>query len=270
MYTAQSALVGSLSKIRTVRAAATRKRGNAVTTFEKPDGLPLVRPVTREIRIPMTYEQWLRDVDEDVQTEWVGGEAIVMRPRRYREAQVAGFTFSLVAYVNSLRKIGEVFLAMFEMRLGTIPSSREPDAMFIEKAHQERITRARLEGPADLVIEIVSDDSVKRDYVEKIREYAAAGVQEYWIAEGRDDVRGFRMLIRSESGDFEDVVPDDEGLLRSSVLAGFGVDPAWFEAEELPSPFDLVERAHPVDVRQIHEDPVRSVKRARENSASTG
>ncbi len=36
-------------------------------------------------------------------------------------------------------------------------------------------------GMADLVIEVVSDDSVARDRADKFYEYQTAGIQEYWI-----------------------------------------------------------------------------------------
>ena len=42
-----------------------------------------------------------------------------------------------------------------------------------------------LDGPADLVIEVISDDSVTRDRVEKFDEYLEAGVREYWVIDPR-------------------------------------------------------------------------------------
>jgi Uma2 family endonuclease len=56
---------------------------------------------------------------------------------------------------------------------------------FVAKANASRLTEKRLEGPADLVIEVVSDDSVERDYDEKFIEYQDCGVQEYWIVDPR-------------------------------------------------------------------------------------
>ena len=47
------------------------------------------------------------------------------------------------------------------------------------REHLERLTEARLSGPADLVVEVVSDDSVARDRADKFYEYQAAGITEY-------------------------------------------------------------------------------------------
>ena len=37
------------------------------------------------------------------------------------------------------------------------------------------------DGAPDLIIEVISDDSVGRDRAEKFEEYEEAGVREYWI-----------------------------------------------------------------------------------------
>jgi Uma2 family endonuclease len=54
-------------------------------------------------------------------------------------------------------------------------AAREPDVMFIAAANQGRIEHRFLNGPADLVIEVVSDESVGRDRGEKFYEYEDAG-----------------------------------------------------------------------------------------------
>lgn len=80
------------------------------------------------------------------------------------------------------RKAGHVYPAPLTIRLGR-GKYREPDIVFLKP---ERITdrRRRPEG-ADLAIEVVSpgDEARERDLDVKRREYAAAGVSEYWIVD---------------------------------------------------------------------------------------
>ena len=59
---------------------------------------------------------------------------------------------------------------------------REPDLLFLSKAHDHLRDNAFWRG-ADLVMEVVSPDDPKRDYVEKREDYAAAGIAEYWIVD---------------------------------------------------------------------------------------
>lgn len=52
---------------------------------------------------------------------------------------------------------------------------------FVASEHLDRLKETYLDGPADLVVGIVSPDSVGRDRGEKFYEYAQGGVPEYWL-----------------------------------------------------------------------------------------
>jgi len=58
----------------------------------------------------------------------------------------------------------------------------QPDILFISKPRLHLITD-RIQGPPDLVVEIVSGDRRKRDYKDKEDNYEAYGVKEYWIVD---------------------------------------------------------------------------------------
>lgn len=57
----------------------------------------------------------------------------------------------------------------------------QPDIIMIHRSRQHIVTERGVEGPPDLVVEILSPSSRKRDKVIKMRTYAIHGVQEYWI-----------------------------------------------------------------------------------------
>lgn len=69
------------------------------------------------------------------------------------------------------------------MRL-QLPNSRfrEPDLLLLLSARDPRRQNRYWLG-ADFVIEVVSPDDPKRDTVQKRREYARAGIPEYWIVD---------------------------------------------------------------------------------------
>jgi Uma2 family endonuclease len=115
-----------------------------------------------------------------------------------------------------------------------LDSSREPDPLVVANASLGRIDDNRLTGPADLAIEIVSDDSVVRDRVEKRAEDEAAGVREYWILDPRPGQFAFEMLVLGNDRRYAPVAPGKAGRYRSVVLPGFWLDPAWFRLEQLP------------------------------------
>lgn len=196
-------------------------------------------PDRTDQRLRMTYEEYLEWSGSDIRAEWVDGEVIVFMPPFVRHADVVGFIFNLLSYVVRRRGLGRVFTAAFEMRLAEIPSSREPDVVFVGTAHQDRIRGGRIDGPADFAVEVLSNDSVTRDRRDKLREYAEAGVAEYLIAEGREGRRGVTLLRLHEEGYYAEVVPDASGLLWSNALPGLWIDPAWFEEDPMPDPFEI-------------------------------
>jgi len=189
---------------------------------------PLIEaPPVEERRIPMTYDEWLAWSGEGTRSEWVDGEAIVFMPTKEPHAGASWFLATLLGLYAQGLGLGRVFASELEMRLRPGRSSRQPDVLFIAKANLGRLTVDRLEGPADLVVELISDDSVTRDRVVKFREYAAAGIPEYWIFDprpGKQTSDFFRLDVR---GDYQAVPLDADGRYRSQVLPGFWLDPTW-------------------------------------------
>jgi Uma2 family endonuclease len=114
-----------------------------------------------------------------------------------------------------------------EVKLQPEGSSREPDILFVATENLERLTQERLNGPPDLVIEVISDDSVKRDRDDKYREYRDAGVREYWIVdprEGRQRADFFRLddaAGATERGEYRLFATEDDARVESRVLSGF-------------------------------------------------
>jgi Uma2 family endonuclease len=76
------------------------------------------------------------------------------------------------------KRLGKVWPSPFEMRLDIVPSSRQPDIIVSLNTSAGRLDGKRLNGAADLAIEVISDDSVTRDRRDKFAEYALAGVSE--------------------------------------------------------------------------------------------
>ena len=108
--------------------------------------------------------------------------------------------------------------------------SVEPDVVFIShealdagrlrlvpKAGGEPGRYIEIEGPPDLVVEIVSDSSVRKDTQRLPGAYFAAGVSELWLADARGDAVTFRIHRRGPET-FEAVAEDGEGFQVSAVL----------------------------------------------------
>ncbi len=71
----------------------------------------------------------------------------------------------------------------------------QPDLLYIAKERRE-IVKERIEGPPDLVIEILSPGTERRDRLAKLDLYARYGVREYWIVDPAAQL--FEFLLNEE------------------------------------------------------------------------
>jgi Uma2 family endonuclease len=187
-----------------------------------------------EQRLPMTYTEFLESFDESTHAEWANGEAIVFMPPTIRHQDLVTFLLALLATFVKAFDLGKVLTAPCEMRLETTGTSREPDILFVAKANRGRISDKRIDGPADLVIEIISNESVARDRGDKFYEYQANGVREYWIIDPRPDKGRADFWVLEEDGRYRPIPIEPDGIYHSTVLPNFKLDITGLLADELP------------------------------------
>ena len=131
------------------------------------------------LAVSATWDEYLQQYAEG-HAEWVEGTVVRLSPvTRTHNALVLLLSTVLKLYLEATDE-GDLFLEPFVMRLPNI-SAREPDLQVVLSANSDRIRDTFVDGPADLVIEIVSPESDTRDRVEKFSEYERGGVGEYWI-----------------------------------------------------------------------------------------
>ncbi len=174
-------------------------------------------------RRKMTYDEFLAWAGEDVLAEWVNGEVIMSSPASRRHQEIALFLGTVLGLYVEQQGLGRVVLPPFQMKLAQ--SGREPDLLYVAREHLERLKETHLDGPADLVIEIASPESVGRDRGEKFYEYEQAGIREYWLIDPQREQAEFYQL--TTDGRYRLVPPDAEGIYRSTMLAGFWLRVAW-------------------------------------------
>jgi Uma2 family endonuclease len=171
----------------------------------------------------MTYEEFLAWADEDTLAEWVNGEVVITSPAGYKHQDIANFLLSILRAFAEAHQLGSVLSAPFQMKLER--SGREPDLLFVAREHLDRLKETYLDGPADLVVEIVSPESLGRDRGEKFYEYEQAGIPEYWLIDPQREQAEFYQL--DERGRYRLIWPDAGGVYRSKVLEGFWLRVDW-------------------------------------------
>src|SRR5690349_18421693 len=106
----------------------------------------------------MSYEEWLNWDYQASLTEWVDGEVIVDMPPFHEHQQIVEFLDRLLGLFVQIYQLGLVHIAPFAMRILTDGPAREPDLFFLANEHRERLTQKALIGPADLIVEVISQE----------------------------------------------------------------------------------------------------------------
>lgn len=120
---------------------------------------------------------------------------------------------------------GLVFVAPLDVHLAE-HSVVQPDVIYIS-AQRRGVLRQKIEGAPDLLIEILSPGTARRDRGEKLRLYADCGVREYWVVDSQE--RQIEFLV-NEGGRFVVALPSGAEY-RSRAVPGVFIDLAAFWPE---------------------------------------
>jgi Uma2 family endonuclease len=181
-------------------------------------------------RLRMTEEEFDAWCTPDVRAEFVDGEVIVMSPVLAVHNHIFQFLSKLLGMYLEFRPGGTVYGSEFLVRLR--PGLRRvPDLFFLADGEEGREQPGYLEGAPDIAFEIVSEDSIDRDWRQKFLEYEASGLKEYWIIDpAHQAVRLYRLV----EGRYV-AVPVENDRLGSGVLPGFWIKPEWLWQRPHPS-----------------------------------
>ncbi|MBI1915543.1 MAG: Uma2 family endonuclease [Planctomycetes bacterium] len=172
---------------------------------------------------PYTYDDFCALVREDQKADLIDGVIYLASPESTDLNALFVWLSGLIAGFAEYHDLGKVFALRVAVRLDD-KNAPEPDVVFVHKDHLSRVGREWIAGPCDLAIEIVSPDSVERDYEKKRKQYERYGIPEYWIIdEELEKVTLYRLGLNKK---YREVKPR-KGELRSEVLAGFWLRPEW-------------------------------------------
>lgn len=216
-----------------------------------------------QTRLKMSFEEFMA-WEEECHAEWKDGEVVVFMPAKGLHQAVLNFLNHLLDLFVTFFNLGKIRLAPYAMRAQPDGAAREPDLLFVAKTNQKRLTDSLLQGPADLVVELISDESVRRDRQEKFHEYREAGVREYWIIDprpGRNRADFFRL---DENGQYELFATEDDERVESTVVPGFWIRPSWLwqveDRDPLQTFFEILTPAQKAQIQQLLQESENSPK----------
>ena len=153
---------------------------------------------TRPAGVKLTYDDFLLFPDDGQRHELIDGEHYVTpSPNAKHQAIVMNISALIWTHLQQ-HPGGRVFTAPFDVVFSEFDVV-EPDVLFISEARKNDVLTARhVRGAPDLVVEVGSPGTRKRDEMIKRRLYERYDVAEYWVVDPELDV--IKVYRRSTAG----------------------------------------------------------------------
>src|SRR5260370_34616272 len=186
----------------------------------------------------LTFDDFCVMVPDGRKADLIGGVIYMASPDNLDAATLFGLLHAVMTFFVEEKELGCVFGPRVAFRINE-EESPGPDVAFVRRDRRHLLRRGFVNGPPDLAIEIVSPDSVERDFVAKRHQYREAGVSEYWIID--EDNQRITLLRLDTRGRYREIRPRQRKYV-SRVLPGFFLRAAWLWQDPLPKAADLLNR----------------------------
>jgi Uma2 family endonuclease len=178
----------------------------------------------------LTFDDFCLLVKDGQKADLINGVIYMASPDNTDANDLFVWLLRLLGDFVEEKDLGKVYGSRVAFRLGE-GDGPEPDIAYVRKERLHLVQRGYVDGPPDLAIEIVSPESVERDYEDKRTQYQQAGVAEYWII---DEMEQKVTLLRLGRGRRYREVRPRSGELHSQVVPGFWLRPEWLWQDPRP------------------------------------
>ncbi len=163
-----------------------------------------------------TYKDYEK-LPEGSPYQLIGGDLVMTpSPIPYHQILIGKIFLKLSKYVED-KKVGMVLLAPLDVYFSET-DTYQPDIMFISRERLNIVGEKKIEGPPDLIIEILSPQTAYYDLRTKKDTYEKSGVKEYWIV---DPLQKTIEVFFNKEGGFKLVgSAKGEGEINSEILKG--------------------------------------------------
>jgi len=170
----------------------------------------------------LTYEDYLLFPDDGKRHEVIDGDHYVTPAPNTKHQKVSfNLTVAMGSFVKQ-RGLGLVLAAPSDVILSD-ENVVQPDLLFVSTARATIVTEDNIHGAPDLVVEIISETTRKKDEVTKRKLYERYGVQEYWVVDPElETVKIFRRAQQGYSRAVE-LSKEANDILTTELLAGLNL-----------------------------------------------
>jgi len=166
-----------------------------------------------------TYEDYVL-LPEDRRHEVIDGELyLTPAPTPYHQLVKQRIERLLLEHVEG-RALGQILDAPCDVVLSRF-DVLQPDIFFVSSSRLAIIGEKFITGAPDLVVEVLSPGTRRRDRISKAKRYARFGVREMWIAD--PDRKTIEVFVNTGDGFRREALYDGDRVLRSPLLPGLEI-----------------------------------------------
>ena len=175
--------------------------------------------INRSVRY--TYRDYINlPESEEKRYELIDGELYMAPAPTPAHQIIVGRLFRILIEFVEAHDLGDVIFSPLDVVLSD-EDVLQPDAVYISRDRKSMITEQNIQGPPDLVVEVLSPGTADRDRTIKRARYLRFGVREYWIVDPQ--TRTIEVLKAGET-EFELVRVYASGTsAKSPILEGLEV-----------------------------------------------
>lgn len=190
------------------------------TILEMPNAFLLVDKVKSRLEDEQKRRRdFYEIVEENKKMEFINGEIIFHSPVRLQHNSATKLLCGLLNTFVVKHKLG--FVVIEKIMVSLTRNDYEPDVCFFGNAKAKSFKRRQAQFPApDFVVEVLSDSTEKNDRETKFQDYAAHGVEEYWIIDAEKQIVEQYILQNEE---YEFLLKAKDGAIESVVLPKFTI-----------------------------------------------
>jgi Uma2 family endonuclease len=191
-------------------------------------GSDVPRPTGPSVKL--TYDDFAHFPDDGKRHELIDGEHYVTpSPNTKHQSIVMNLTGLIWSYLRE-RKVGVVFGSPLDVVFSHFDIV-EPDLLFISNARRKVLTSKNIQGAPDLVVEVGSPGTRRRDELIKHQLYERFDVSEYWVVDPDLDAIKVYRLADGRYTRVAELTLRDGDLLTTPLLPGLELPLAEIFAE---------------------------------------
>ena len=169
---------------------------------------------------PLTYDDYCQIPDDGNRYEVIDGVLHMSPSPNVRHQLILNNLSSLLWNWTKDTKTGIVLTAPMDVVLSK-HNVVQPDILFVSKERASIIEEKNVQGPPDLLIEILSEGNRRHDEVRKRVLYESFGVQEYWIVDPvLETIKVYRLVEKQFTRVAEWSLEADD-VITSPLMPGF-------------------------------------------------